>query len=553
MRSKILKSIKIFILSISILISSVGLYSFYDDDFEIAKNLDIFYSLFREVSLYYVDGTDPGELIKNGIDGMLKSLDPYTNFIPESKIEDYRFMTTGQYGGIGAMMKKIGDKAVITELYDDSPALKSGIKTGDKIVSVNGKSIADKSIDDLSEVLKGQAGTTVTLTFERPGTEGVMEKILTRENIEVEVVPHYQMLDDKTGYIRFTSFTNKAFTDVKAALVDLKVNHGMEKLILDIRGNGGGLLIEAVKIMNLFVDKGQEIVSTKGKVKSLDRSYPTTSSAYDTLMPVAVLVNSMSASASEIVSGSMQDLDRGIIVGTRTYGKGLVQATRDLSYNTKLKVTTAKYYIPSGRCIQALDYAHRNPDGSVGKVPDSLITEFSTANGRKVFDGGGIVPDVKIESETLSKVASELFMNDIIFDFVTEYCLKHDSVPPPNVFTLSESDYQDFIEFTKSKNFSYETLSEEFLDELEKVAKEEKYYGKAKSEFDALRNILANDLSKDLITFKDEISELISEEILQRYYFIKGSLEYNLKNDIVVKKALEVINDKAKYNGILKG
>jgi carboxyl-terminal processing protease len=361
------------------------------------------------------------------------------------------------------------------------------------------------------------------------------------------------MLDDKTGYIRFTSFTNKAFTEVHDAVVDMKENQGMENLVLDIRGNGGGLLIEAVKIMNIFVDRGQEIVSTKGKIENNNRSYPTSVTPYDTIMPIAVLVDSKSASASEIVSGSMQDLDRGIIVGTRTFGKGLVQTTRDISYNTKLKVTTAKYYIPSGRCIQALDYTHRNPDGSVGHIPDSLITEFKTVNGRKVYDGGGIYPDVFIESEKLSKLTSELYINDIIFDFVTDYCLNFDSVPPAGEFVFSDSDYQDFINFAKGRHFTYNTQSEEFLNKLETIAKEEKYYNKAQNEFNALKSILANDLNKDLITFKDEIKDLISEEILQRYYYKKGSLAYNLKADVVVKKAVEILNDKARYNKILSG
>ena len=553
MISKFSKRSKIFAISLTILISTVTLFSFYDDDFETTKNLDIFYSLFREVSLYYVDGTDPGELIKNGINGMLKSLDPYTNFIPESKIEDYRFLTTGQYGGIGALMKKAGDKAIITEPYEGSPADKAGLIAGDKIISINGKSIADKSLEDLSDFLKGQPGTEVSLLIERPGTAEKIDITLSREKIVLKVVPHYQMLDEKTGYIRLLSFTNKAYSDVRAALVDMKENMGMENLVFDLRNNPGGLLIESVKLMNLFVDKGQEIVSTKGKVTSLNRSYPTTANAYDTIMPIVVLVNSKSASASEIVSGAMQDLDRGLIVGTRTFGKGLVQATRDLSYNNKLKVTTAKYYIPSERCIQALDYTHRNPDGSVGKIPDSLITEFSTANGRKVYDGGGISPDIKVESEMLSKIATELYIEDIIFDFVTQYCLKHDSILPVDEFVFSDSEYQEFIEYINRINFSYETQSEEFLTELERIAKEEKYFEMAKNEFEALEKILSRNVNKDLITFKEEISDLISEEILLRYYFRSGSLKYNLKKDILVRKALEVLNDKDMYSKMLSG
>jgi carboxyl-terminal processing protease len=544
---------KTWIIISAIVVSSVAFLSFYEKDFEIAKNLDIFYTLFREVNLYYVDETDPGEMIKNGIEGMLIKLDPYTNYIPESKIETYRFITTGQYGGIGALMKKTGTKALVTEPYENSPASKAGLKAGDLIIEIDGQSIADKSIEDLSEVLKGQPNTQVELLIERPGIEGSQKLNLTREIIDIKSVPHYQMLDNEIGYIRLTSFTDKAFTEVNEALVDLKEKHNLKSLVFDLRGNPGGLLMEAVKIMNLFVKQGQEIVSTRGKVKSFDQTYRTPKAAYDTLMPVAVLVNSTSASASEIISGAMQDLDRGVIVGKRTFGKGLVQATRDLSYNTKLKVTTAKYYIPSGRCIQALDYAHRNPDGSVGHIPDSLISEFTTKNGRKVYDGGGVVPDVVIENGELSKLASILYVKDVIFDFVTQYCLKHDSVPPAKSFVFSDNDYQQFVDFTLQRDFDYETNSEEFFNELKKVAEEEKYYQKARAEFDALQKILAHDLKKDLQIFKDEISDLIAGDILQRYYFKQGSLEYDLKKDEMVIKAIEVLKDKEQYNSILKG
>ena len=553
---KILNKIKLkktWIVISALFISSVAFVGFYEKDFEIAKNLDIFYTLFREVNLYYVDETDPGLMIKNGIDGMLKKLDPYTNYIPESKIESLRFIQTGQYGGIGAMMKKSGPKALITEPYENSPAAKAGLKAGDWILEIDGQSIADKNIDDLSEFLKGQPNTEVELLVERPGTEGSFTVTLIREKIDMKSVPHYQMLDEKTGYVRLTSFTNKAYKEFNEAVVDLKENQGMEQLVFDLRGNPGGLLIEAVKIMNMFVKQGQDIVSTKGKRKSFDKTYKTTAQPYDTLMPIAVLVNSKSASASEIVSGSIQDLDRGVVVGKRTFGKGLVQATRDLSYNTKLKVTTAKYYIPSGRCIQALDYTHRNPDGSVGHIPDSLISEFTTKNGRKVYDGGGVVPDVKVDNGQLSKLASILYVKDIIFDYVTQYCLKHDSVPPANNFVFSDADYQEFVAFTKQREFDYNTDSEQYFEELKKVAEDEKYYEKAKAEFAALEKILAHDLNKDLQIFKEEIVDLIAGEILQRYYFKQGTLEYDLKKDEMVIEAQKVLNDKENYRKILSG
>ena len=544
--------IKTWLLSISIVVLSITFYGFYDNDFEIAKNLDIFYTLFREVNLYYVDETDPGDLIKKGIDGMLKSLDPYTNFIPESKIEDYRFLTTGQYGGIGAMIKMKDNKALITEPYENSPASEAGLKAGDMIIKVDDYSLKGKSIEDLGLILKGQANTKVKLLIERPGTDGTFTKDLTRKKIDIKVVPHYQMLDDEVGYIKFTTFTQTAFKEVKDALVDLKENKNMKALVFDLRGNPGGLLIEAVKIMNLFVNRGQEIVSTIGKVSSRDHVYKTQSQPYDTLMPIVVLVNSKSASASEIVSGSMQDLDRAVIVGTRTYGKGLVQTTRDLSYNTKLKVTTAKYYIPSGRCIQALDYTHRNADGSVGHVPDSLISEFKTKAGRIVYDGGGIMPDVIVHNTKLSTIAYELINKEIIFDYVTQYCLKHDSVSPANNFVFTENDYNDFKKYVETSGFTYETMSEEFLDELKNVAEQEKYLSKSENEFAALEKKLQHNVKNDLISFEDEIKELISEEILKRYYYKSGEVSYKLKYDIVVKKALEVIKDKKRYKDILK-
>ncbi len=550
--SRLNKTAKTWIISISIVVFSFGFYSFYDNDFEIAKNLDIFYTLFREVNLYYVDDTDPGELIKKGIEGMLKSLDPYTNYISEARIEDYRFLTTGQYGGIGALMKMRGNKVQVTEPYENSPAIKAGLKAGDLITEINGNNLKGKSFIDIGEIVKGQANTEVTFLIERQGTQKPFEKTVIREKIEMKVVPHYQMLNDDIGYIKFTSFTRTAFAEVQAAIKDLKENSNMKSLVFDLRGNPGGLLIEAVKIMNIFVESGQEIVSTNGKVKSRNHTYKTKEKPYDTSMPIAVLVNSKSASASEIVSGSMQDLDRGVIIGTRSFGKGLVQTTRDLSYNTKLKVTTAKYYIPSGRCIQALDYSHRNSDGSVGHVPDSLITEFKTKGGRVVYDGGGIMPDIKIEKETISKITTELYIKDLLFDYVTQYCLEHDSVPLASEFIFSDYDYKEFKAFVVSHNFTYKTLSEEFLEELKKIAEKEKYLSKSEDEFAALEKILSNDLDRDIEIFKDEIKQLISEEILQRYHYKSGKVSYSLNRDAVVKKAVEVLSNKKLYNDILK-
>ncbi|MCX6258596.1 MAG: S41 family peptidase [Bacteroidia bacterium] len=545
------KKFRILIISAIVFIASVFFFSFRDDSFEIAKNLDIFYSLFKETNIYYVDQTDPGKLIRTGIDAMLKSLDPYTNYIPESQIEDYRFMTTGQYGGVGAVIRKIGSQVVIEEVYENSPAMKSGLKAGDIIIEVNNKPVKDKQIDDVSEALKGQPNTVVNILMKRPGTSETITKSITREEVKIKSVPHYQMLNNETGYIKLTSFTEKAGQDVKDALVELKKNPELKSVILDLRSNPGGLLLEAVNIVNLFVGKGQEVVSTKGKIKDLDKTYTAVNMPVDTAISLAILVNSGSASASEIVSGAIQDLDRGIIVGQRTFGKGLVQATRDLSYNAKLKITTAKYYVPSGRCIQALDYTHRRDDGSVGKVPDSLITQFKTKAGRKVFDGGGISPDVKVTPSKLSNIAVSLITKSMIFDYVTDYCLKHASIAPPKEFVLADADYQDFIQFLSGKEFDYESKSDEVYSKLEEISKKEKYYESAKPEFEALHKKIAHDKQKDLITFKEEIKDLISEEIVSRYYYQKGAIEYSFLTDPEVIRATEILKNPSEYRSLL--
>ena len=407
-------------------VASLTLVSFDDNTtFEIAKNLDIYYTLFRELNLYYVDDTKPGDLIKKSIDAMLTSLDPYTVYIPESQMEDFRFMTTGQYGGVGALIRKDGEYVVITEPYEGFPAQKNGINAGDVILEIDGQSIKGKNSSEVSDMLKGQPKTLLKLKLKRPGTTDPIEKNIEREEIKIDAVPYYGVFSDSIGYINLSSFTESAYADVKKALLDLKEKQNVKSIIFDLRGNPGGLLIEAVNITNLFVPKAESIVSTKGKVKDWDKNYTAAMSPVDTEMPIVILVNSGSASASEIVSGAIQDLDRGVIIGQRTFGKGLVQTTRPLSYNAKLKITTAKYYTPSGRCIQALDYTHRNPDGSVGKIPDSLVTEFKTKNGRSVYDGGGVSPDVLLESEQLSNLSGSLYNKNLFFDFATEFAIKH--------------------------------------------------------------------------------------------------------------------------------
>ncbi|MDD4148782.1 MAG: S41 family peptidase [Bacteroidales bacterium] len=523
-----------------------------DDSFETVKNLDIFYSVYKELNLYYVDPIIPGDIIKTGIDAMLKSLDPYTVYIPESKIEDIKFMTTGQYGGIGAVIRKRGEYTIIYQPYEDSPAAVAGIEAGDIILDIDGRSVKNMSSEEVSELLRGEPDTKVMLNVERLGKDKPVEIEVVRKEIKRNSVPYYGIIGDNTGYIALSSFTNTASSEVKDAFVKLKKENDIKSLVLDLRGNPGGLLIEAVKICNLFVKKGELIVSTRGKVAQWDKEYKASSEPLDTEIKLVVIVNRSSASASEIVAGCIQDLDRGVVVGQRTFGKGLVQTTRDLSYNGILKVTTAKYYIPSGRCIQALDYAHRNDDGSVGAIPDSIMSEFSTKNGRKVFDGGGVKPDVEIEIEKLSMITSSLIVKDIIFDFANYYKFKNADIAPTESYVFTDSDFEKFMEFIKDKDFDYQTKTEETLKQLIESSKEEKYYAVAEAEFETLTNKFAHDKDKDLRLFKEEIKEVLSQEIIVKYYYEKGGIIYGVKNDPEIKNAISILNDQQKYNGILK-
>ena len=547
-----MKHLKKFIIILVIAVSSLGLWSFTDNNFAIAKNLDIFYTLFREMNMIYVDETDPEKMIKTAIDAMLKKLDPYTVYIPESRMEDYKFMTTGQYGGIGAMIRKSGDYAIIAEPYEDSPADKAGLQAGDIIRKVDGKDIKGKSIQQMSDFLKGEPGSTFEMEIERKGEDGPKIVKIEREKIQIKSVPYYGLVNDSIGYFILTNFTQSAYPEVKAAVKEL-VKQGAKSLIFDLRGNGGGLLIQSVNIVNLFVEKGNEIVSTKGRVSQWDKSYKAQVEAEFPNIPLAVLVNSRSASASEIVSGSLQDLDRAVIIGTRTFGKGLVQTTRPLSYNAQLKVTTAKYYIPSGRCIQALDYSHRNEDGSVGKVPDSLMTEFKTKNNRSVYDGGGIYPDLLVEPEMLSNIAYHLIRKNLIFDYATEYRLKHDSIPSAKEYYFTDNEYNEFKTWLNDKDLEYESVSALELEDLIKTAKSENYYEHSKETFDKLSTELANDKEKDLNNFKDQIIKLIDQEIVTRYYYKNGSIENMMKRDSSVIKAIDILTHKQTYSQILDG
>jgi len=550
MSNKILKAA----LALSfVVIIGLSFWGFKSDqkNFEISKNLDIFYTLVRELNLFYVDEVKPDKLIKTGIDDMLETLDPYTVYIPESEMDDFKFMTTGEYAGIGAMISKRGNQIIVAEPYEGFPAQLSGLRAGDVFLEVDDKPVDKMVVSDVSDILKGPAKKPVKVKIQRPGEKKPFTLDIVREKIQIDPITYYGMIDSTTGYIRLSSFTDGCSDNLKAALLDLRDKKGAKSLVLDLRSNPGGLLGEAVKITNLFVDHGQEIVSTKGKVSQWDKTYRATEQPVDSVMPLIVLVNSGSASASEIVAGALQDLDRAVIMGNRTFGKGLVQTTRDLSYNTKLKVTTAKYYIPSGRCIQALDYSHRNADGSVGNIPDSLISVFKTKNGRKVKDGGGVTPDIKDVQDTLSALAYKLTQDYMIFDFATTFASTHKTIAPPDQFVISDEIYKDFHEFLTEKKFSYESRSEQTLKVLIETAKKEQYFDNTKNEFAALEKALTLDLSQDLEKSGDEIRDLLKDEIVSRYYYQKGAIVAALRNDKDIRGAKSLFQNPSEYARLL--
>jgi len=547
------KQITKIVVIISIAITSIFTLGFTDSYFEVSKNLDIFATLFRELNIYYVDGADPGKLIKTGIDAMLASLDPYTNYIPESKMEDYKMMTTGQYGGIGALIQQQGDYIVISEPYEGFGAFKAGLIAGDKILEVNGNSAKGKTSSEIRDFLLGEPGTEVKLSIERYGEEQPLLKTVIREEVKIKDVPYYSMIKDSVGYIKLTGFTESASTEVKAALKELK-SQNAKSIILDLRGNGGGLLNEAVNIVNFFIPQGSEVVSTKGKIKDWDKTYKALSPPIDTVIPLVVLIDNGSASASEIVSGSLQDNDRAVIIGATSFGKGLVQQVRPLSYNSKLKVTVAKYYTPSGRCIQKLDYSHRNEEGEVVAVPDSLITEFKTLHSkRSVFDGKGIKPDIAVKKEYLSEITSILIVKNLIFNYATIYKKNHKEIALANAFSLTKEEYEDFVHYLEDKDYTYVTKSENLLEELEKAAKEDKYYDDMKEEYKILKNKFALNKKDDLYKFKEEIKYALESEIITRYYYQKGQIEVALKNDVAFNEAIKTLANNKLYSSILSG
>jgi len=523
--------------------------------FEVSKNLDIFTTLFKELNTYYVDEIKPDQLIQAGVDEMCNSLDPYTDYISEENLADYRTQTTGRYGGIGAIIGTRGEWVTITDPYDGFPAAKAGLRAGDKIISIDNKPAKKLASDDVSRLLKGKAGTSIVVKISRlqgDGSEKEETYTLTREEIEIKNVPYYGTINKDIGYIRLTGFTEKASNEVRNALNLLIAKDKIKGLVLDLRGNPGGLLNEAINIANVFVDKNVEIVSTKGKTEDQNKQYPTLNDPVDTRIPMTILVDGGSASAAEIVTGSMQDLDRAVVIGQRTYGKGLVQSTHSLPYNAKLKITTAKYYIPSGRCIQAINYADRAADGSVKRKADSLKVAFKTLGGRTVYDGVGIDPDIKMEAEKLSQIAIALITKNLVFDFATQYRSKNEAIGSAKNFQLTDKDYDEFVAYVNKQGFTYETRSEKLIDQLKETAEKEKAFGTIATDYETMKKAMEHDKTRDLYKEKKQIKAILEEEIASRYTLNAGRTEASFKNDEEITKAVEVLNDQAKLNSILK-
>lgn len=538
---------------VAIVLITVAFFSFKSGDdrnFQIAKNLDIFNSIVKELDMFYVDTIDPNKTIREGIDNMLYSLDPYTVYYPENDQDELEMMVKGSYGGIGSLIRynPKSKYTVIAEPYEGMPAAESGLKAGDLLLEIDGKDLKGNS--DVSTLLRGQVGTSFKLKVQRPGVKEPLEFNIVRRSIQMPTIPYYGVMDGQVGYINLSSFSGNPSKDFKKAFLDLK-KQGITSLVIDLRNNGGGLLDQAVEIVNMFVPRGKTIVTTKGKIKQASNTYKTLREPLDTDIPIAVLVNSGTASSSEILSGSLQDLDRAVIVGNRTYGKGLVQVPRSLPYGGNLKITTSKYYIPSGRCVQAIDYAHRNEDGSVARIPDSLTTVFHTAVGREVRDGGGVSPDIEVKQERLPNILFYLVRDNLIFDYATDYCLKHPAIASAKEFELTDADYEEFKNKVKGADFKYDQQSEKILNTLKEAAEFEGYMKDASDEFKALENKLKHNLDRDLDYFSKDIKKMIAEEIIKRYYYQEGAIIQQLKDDKDLDEAVKVLTNPERYQQIL--
>jgi carboxyl-terminal processing protease len=546
------KNYKRLFISAGIISLALVIFSFNDDLFQISKNLDVFAALYKEVNINYVDDINSSKMIKTGVDAMLDGLDPYTEFVPESEIEEYKLhYVSTEYGGIGAGIFSRNNNVYVSDVFEGFPAQKADIRPGDQIMKINGIELNSKNSDDVSQLLKGSKGATIKLLLKRDNEKPV-EKDIVRDEIKQPNVSYYGMVGGNMGYIKLDRFLENSGDEVTNALTSLQKNNP-NGIILDLRSNGGGILQEAVKIVNLFVPKNTEIVSQKGKVKEKNVTYTTENAPLAPNLPLVVLVNSHSASASEIVAGSLQDLDRAVIIGQRSYGKGLVQQTFSLPYNSLVKITIAKYYVPSGRCIQALDYTHRKDDGSVVRVADSLMHEFKTKDGRSVYDGGGIYPDVFVKQDRFASITQSLLGKLLIFDYATYYRNNHPTIADPASFSFSDADYVDFIKYLSGKNYSYSTPSEKLLDQLKTEAGKEKQLGEIQTEYDNLKSKVLATKKNDLQIHKSEIKQVLENEIVSRYYFEKGRYQTNFKYDIELAQAIKTMQNKAELDSILKG
>lgn len=552
-----MRKIWLFGLIISLLIPFTTVAQVKQNNFEISKSIDIYNSLLRELNLNYVDEINPAELNETAINAMLKEMDPYTVFIPESEIETYKLMTTGEYGGIGALIQYDGEYTRISDPYEGWPAQKAGLQAGDAIISVNGVDTHKKPTDQVSELLKGQPGTEVTIKVKRYGVEKPIEFKLKREKVKIENIPYATVFDNGIGYVSLGSFTKNAGNEMKQHLIEMKKEHDLKGFIIDLRGNGGGLMNEAVDIVNLFIPKGKPVVSTKGKSQHAGSVYHTNNQPIDEQVPVAILVDGGSASASEIVAGSIQDYDRGVIIGQRTFGKGLVQNILPLSYNTQMKVTIAKYYIPSGRCIQEIDYSKNKKQDTLTShlsplTSDTLGKPFKTEAGRTVYEGHGIMPDVKIEPKQYATATAYLYAKNYIFDYATKYVSEHKTIAPAKEFKIDDATYNDFMAFVKGKGFSYTTESEKKLEELKKKAKDEGYYESIGAQLENLETQLKADKENDLTKNRADIEDLLRLEIVGRYYYQVGRIMASLENDPDLKEAFDILLDQKRYQSILK-
>jgi carboxyl-terminal processing protease len=549
MNKPLKKSLLIFLLGAIVLSGFFAFKTKNDKLFAIAKNIDIFATMVRELDSYYVDEIDPDELVTIGINAMLEELDPYTTYIPEEESADFRVMTTGEYGGVGALIGNRGEGNIIVMPYTGFPAQSAGLKIADELLKVDTVSVVDKPTSDVSSLLKGPANTEVFVQVKRG--DDTLGFNLTRRKIVIKNVPFYGKVDDRTGYIKLSEFTTNASNEVRNALLDLK-GQGIERLILDLRDNPGGLVNEAAEIVNLFIPKGKDIVKTIGKLENVNYTYKTTKTPVDKEIPLVVLINENSASASEIVAGALQDYDRAVLIGRKSFGKGLVQTTIPLSYNSQMKITTAKYYIPSGRCIQAIDYTKSRESGELTSVPDSLRKEFKTKNGRVVLDGAGIEPDEMVDQVKYAPISYSLVARSHIFNFATEYARSHKEIADPSTFSISDADYESFKKWLDGKEYDYKTYVEKSVEDLTKYAENETYFDEIQSQIEAIKaKVHHNKEEQDLITYQDEIRKILSEEIVSRYYFQEGMIEASLNGDPAVKEALTFLSVPDKFQQTL--